>query len=193
MKRVFIVHGWDGNPKEPMLYWLKNELEKRDFEVVNLKMPNPAEPKIKTWVDHLKKSVKNPDKNTYFVGHSIGCQAILRYVESLNKKIGGCVLIAPWMHLDEETKKEEGPEVEAIAKPWMETPINFNKVASKISKKTVCIFSDNDPYVPLSNTKLFKKNLNAKIIIEHKKYHFDPYNKIKRLSSALKSLLEISK
>ena len=56
-----------------------------------------------------------------------------------------------------------------------------------------CIFSDNDPYIPLSDAEIFKDNLNAKIIIEHNKGHFDPSSNIKEVPSALKSLLEISK
>ena len=193
MKRVFIVHGWDGNPKEPMLSWLKNELRKKKFNVLNLKMPNPSKPEIKSWVNFLKKSIKCLDENTYFIGHSVGCQAVLRYIESLKdkQKIGGIVLIAPWMHLDKTTIEEEGEEVKEIARPWMETPINFNKIKSRI-KNAVCIFSDNDPYVPLIDSKIFKKKLNAKIIIEHGKYHFDPYHKIKKLESVVDSLLKIS-
>ena len=193
MKRVFIVHGWEGNPNEPMLAWLKRELEKRDFKVVNPKMPHPITPTIKDWINHLKKVVKNPDKHTYFIGHSIGCQTVLRYLQILNKKVGGCVLIAPYMHLDEQTIKEEGEEVWRVARPWMETPIKWKKILSNLNKKTTCIFSDNDPYVPLTDSKLFKKNLNAKIIIEHNKGHFAPFNKINKLPSALKEILQISK
>ena len=195
MKRVFIVHGWDGNPKEPLIVWLKDELEKRNFNVITPKMPNPSKPKIKPWVIHLNKIVKNSDRDTYFIGHSVGCQAVLRYIESLknSKKVGGLVLVAPWMHLDEKTIGEEGEEVKKIAKPWMETPIIWKNILSKVNRKSVCIFSDNDPYVPLSDTKLFKKNLKAEIIIEHNKGHFAPDNNCKKLPSALNSLLKISK
>lgn len=79
MKRVFIIHGWGGNPKEPMLNWLKRELEKRDYKVINPKMPHANKPEIKEWIDHLKKVVKIPDKDAYFIGHSVwmpGCSAL---------------------------------------------------------------------------------------------------------------------
>ena len=193
MKRVFIIHGWGGNPKEPMLDWLKKELKKRKYNVINPKMPLPDVPKIKDWINHLKEVVKNPDKDVYFIGHSIGCQAVLRYLQTINKKVGGCVLIAPWMHLDEQTIEEEGEEIKKITKPWMETPIKWKKILNNLNKKTICILSDNDPYVPLSNGDLFRKNLKAKVIIEHNNYHFDPGSNIKKLPSALNSLLKISK
>ena len=57
----------------------------------------------------------------------------------------------------------------------------------------MAIFSDNDPFVPLNDSKIFKNKLNAKIIIEHKKGHFDPSSGVRKLPSALKSLLSISK
>ena len=48
------------------------------------------------------------------------------------------------MRLDEETIKEEGQEIIEIAKPWMETPIDFEKVRSHTGK-VVAVFSDDDP------------------------------------------------
>ena len=32
MKRVFIIHGWDGYPEEGWFPWLKEELEKEDLK-----------------------------------------------------------------------------------------------------------------------------------------------------------------
>lgn len=41
----------------------------------------------------------HPDENTYFIGHSIGCQSIDRYLEILpsETKIGGVVYVAGWL------------------------------------------------------------------------------------------------
>ena len=194
MKKVIIIHGWDGSPEEPMHKWLKMKLEEKGFEVIVPLMPNPEEPEIKAWINKIKEILKNPDKETYFIGHSVGCQGVLRYLETLNPdiKIGGAILIAPWMHLDDKTIEEEGEEIVEIAKPWMETPINWKKI-KKHSNNFICIFSDNDPYVPLNNKVLFKKNLSAEIIIENNKSHYDPGSNITDNPAALNKLIEISK
>lgn len=39
MKKVYIVHGWDGSPEEPMLQWLKVNLEEKGYVVEVPKMP----------------------------------------------------------------------------------------------------------------------------------------------------------
>ncbi len=46
MKRVFIVHGWDGYPTEGWFPWLKAELEKRGFTVAVPAMPHPERPTV---------------------------------------------------------------------------------------------------------------------------------------------------
>ena len=189
MKRVFLIHGWDGHPSNNWFPWLKKELEKRKFKVVAPLMPNSDEPKIETWVPYLAKQVKKPDENTYFIGHSIGCQAIIRYLQTIKDKIGGAVFVAGWFSLTlESTETEEEKE---IAKPWFETAIDFDKV-KKTTNNFIAIFSDNDPYVPLEeNSKLIKNKLGAKIIIEKNKGHFDDEAEIKELPSVLNSILKI--
>lgn len=186
MKTAVIVHGWDGGPNEPMLQWIKAELEKRGYEVSAPEMPDTANPVIEAWVGKLKEVIKEPNEEILLVGHSIGCQALLRYIETLpaETRVGELILIAPWMELDMNTIKEEGEEVIEIARPWMETPIDFPKIKSIVSK-TVAIFSDNDPYVPLSQKDLFEKELGAQIIIEHDKVHFNPGAGISELPSIL--------
>lgn len=189
MKRVFIVHGWGGNSGEDWLVWLKNELMKRKYHASVLAMPDTNTPKIKAWVSHLEKAVGRCDEDTFFVGHSVGCQTILRYIGSLPEgvKVGGIVLVAPWLHLKPVVFEDEGAE--EIAEPWIKTPINWEKITSK-TKNIVCIFSDNDPYVPLDDSKIFREKLKADVMIEHGKGHLSsPEDGIKEIPLVLEKLL----
>ena len=207
-KRVFIIHGWEFKPKHNWYPWLKKELENRGFKVVIPEMPNTEEPKIEAWVQYLNKVVGEPDEQTYFVGHSIGCQAILRYLEKVDKKIGGVVCVGGWFELigiKEETKVAEGSspdtslkvsrgeEVLKVVRPWLETPIDFEKVKNT-TDKFIAILSDDDYYVSFEkHQKSFKENLGAEIIIEHKKGHFVKDDGVTELPSILESVLKISK
>ena len=190
VKNVYIIHGWDGSPSEPMHQWMQSELTKMSFSVKVPEMPDPAVPKIEPWVNKLKEVV-DINEETILIGHSIGCQAVLRFLEVLpdHLKIKGIVLIAPWMQLDMKTMEEEGQKGIEIAKPWMETKINFEKIKTHVSK-VVAIFSDNDPYVPLINKDLFKRELNAEIIIENNKGHFTIGDDVRELPPVLKAVLK---
>lgn len=192
MTRVFIIHGWCGYLGEGWQSWLKNELEKEGFAVQTPEMPNPEKPIIDEWVPFLRQIVGNRDEDTYFVGHSIGCQAVLRFIESLPKgsKIGGAVLVAGFVNLTDDAYEDE--EDKNIAKPWLETPIDWDKIKTH-TENFVCIFSDNDPVVTIDNSKVFEEKLNAKVVVEHGKLHFSGEQGISELASARDELLELIK
>jgi predicted alpha/beta hydrolase family esterase len=193
MKRVFIIHGWGGSPeKEIAQQWLVKELSKRKFEVTYPLMPNSETPKIKEWVSHLEEQVQNPDSETYFIGHSIGCQAILRYLERLPSqiKVGGVVLIAPWVNLL-ETAFEDPEEEKRIAEPWLKTSIDWTRVKAHTNNFTA-IFSDDDYCVPLSDKDIFEEKLGTKTIIDHKMKHFSEADGIQKIPSALRALIKMS-
>jgi len=162
MKRVFIIHGWGGYSGEGWFPWLKKELEKQNFLVEIPSMPDSNEPKIETWVDYLKEVIIKPDEETFLVGHSIGCQTILRYLETLNlkEKVGGAVFVAGWFSL----VMYESDEEKRIAKPWIENPIDFEKVRSHC-KNFSAIFSTDDPFVSINdNAPIFRGRLGIKIL-----------------------------
>lgn len=193
MKRVFIAHGWDEHPRDCWFPWLKKELTKKGFKVFIPQLLKPKDPTIENWVLQFAKVVGEIDKNTYFVGHSFGCQIIARYLESLEgkKKAGGAIFVSGFF------KRLSGLgnaiDIKRTAKHWLDTPINFKKVKSHLNK-SVAIFSDNDPLVPLDNSEDFKNKLGSKIIIEHKKWHFsDEFGNNKKLPVVLEELLKISK
>jgi len=186
-KRIYIIHGWDGSPKGEWFPWIKKELEKRGYNVTIPEMPNPEEPIIKDWVNYISEVVEKPDNETYFIGHSIGCQAIMRYLETVDQRIGGVVFVAGYFKLTNLESDEE----EKIAKPWLKTPIDFNKI-KKTTDKITAIFSDNDQFVPLASSKdVLKQKLDAKIVIERNKGHFDEDSGIFEVPTVLKEILEI--
>lgn len=189
MKRVFIVHGWGGNPEEGWLPWLKKELESRNFQVIVPQMPNTETPRIDEWVPFLSELVGEPQEEDFFVGHSIGCQTIMRYLESIApKKAGGAVFVAGWFTL----KGLEGPDEEKLASPWVVLPIDFEKIKTT-TRKFLAILSDDDPYVPLTDADIFRDQLGAEIIIEHGKGHLNgPADGVMELPIVLEKLLKIA-
>ena len=128
MKRVILVHGWGGGPKGGWFSWVKQELEKKNWKIIAPQMPETNNPIIDAWVSKLEEVAGEVDKDTYFIGPSMGCQTILRYLENLNedKKVGGCIFVAGWFNLLETAYEEELEK--AIAKPWLDTLIDFDKV-----------------------------------------------------------------
>ena len=58
-----------------------------------------------------------------------------------------------------------------IAKPWLEAPVDWDKVKNKAGKFTA-FFSDNDPWVPVSQARFFQEKLEAEVHIEKGKGHF---------------------
>ena len=184
-KRVFIIHRWLGDPKKDWYPWLKKELEDRGFEVYVPELPDTNNPRIYNWIPAISEVVKNPDEETYFVGHSVGCQAIARYLETLPQevKIGGVVFVAGFF------KRLVGlePEDHATADHWLKAPIDFKKVKTHL-RKSVAIFSDNDPWVSLDNQDDFREKLGSEIIVEHNMKHFTD----KELPLVLDAVLKVS-
>ena len=180
-KRVFIIHGWGGNPNEGWLPWLKRELEVRGFLVSVPEMPDADEPRVETWVPYLTSQVGTPDEDTYFVGHSIGCLTILKYLERMAAPVGGAVFVAGWFSLTPEATPT--PAEQEIARQWLAQPIDFGKVR-RTTKNFTAIFSDDDPDVPIENTKLFHDRIGAEVLIQSGKGHFGGSDGVRELPAA---------
>ena len=163
-------------------------METRGFKVIIPQLPDPGTPRIEKWVPKLAEAVGAPDENTYFVGHSMGNQAIARYFESLPEgtKVGGAVFIAGFFkHI---TNTDNDASETETRKHWLEAPLDLNKVKSHLPK-SVAIFSDDDPFVPLDNQDDFRNKLGSRIVIEHAKSHFNKGTF--ELPSALEALLSL--
>ena len=192
MKRVFIIHGWEGYPGNNWAPWLKKNLEKKGFKVFTPAMLGTEKPVKSIWLKTIQDLIPDPDEDTYLVGHSMGCQAIQRYLENLSQgqKIGGAVFVAGWINdpmwdgrSEEETK---------VIRDWFDTPKDYKKIKNHC-KQFVSIFSTNDPFISKENWNEAEKELGAKVIILENKSHFDDDAGIKELPEAFEAILEMSK
>lgn len=187
-----MVHGWEGSPENNWFPWLKTKLRDNGFEVIAPTMPDTDKPVKSVWLKTLQNLITNPDKNTYLIGHSMGCQAIQRYLESLQGDIvvGGAVLVAGWIN---DPRWDGRTEEEAkVIHDWFDQPKDYDKIKSHC-KKFISIFSSNDPFILKTNWKESEDILGAKVMILKNMSHFDDDAGIKKLPEALKALLEISK
>ncbi len=184
MRRAYIIHGWEGYPEEGWFPWLKQELEKKGYSAEVPAMPHPEKPTIDDWTGKLDKIVGRPDEDTYLIGHSIGCQTILRYMQGLEKdrKIGGVVLVAGFVHLKPEEIGDE--EDKKTARPWLETPMYWDRIKTHCDNY-LAIFSQDDPCVPVEDAAIFAKELGAKTVILNGLQHINGEAGVTELPEAL--------
>jgi predicted alpha/beta hydrolase family esterase len=189
------------------------ELVARGWEVNAPQMPHAANPKVKEWLDFLKGYVGKPDGDTYFVGHSLGCIAIARYLAELprNTNLRTKYEIrntpsASGISPSQEGERKRGkvkvggcifvagfsgrlniPEI----REFYELPFDPEKAKAHCNK-FVMIFSDNDPYVPVAKSLEFAKQLGAKTTLERGRGHFTTSDGVTALPSALTTLLALN-
>jgi uncharacterized protein len=153
MKRVFLIHGYEGTPNGGWRPWVMGELAKHDIFATALTMPGGKTPHLSEWIAEIARNVETGVKgDVYLVGHSLGVPAILKYVEQTPlKKIAGIVLVSgPSL----PTKKK------AVAE-FLAEEFNFHLIKSKVAHITV-IHGDNDPVVHVNQAHFLVDSLGVR-------------------------------
>ena len=179
-KKVVFVPGYGDYSDGVWPNWLGQELIGAGFDFNYLTMPDIMYPEVGEWVSFLKEQKILVDENTYFVGHSLGCITIARYLETLpkGKAVGGCVFVAGFCSL---------PKIPLLSE-FCTLPLDFSKV-KKHADDFVVVLSDDDYLIPRTSSEEFAEKLGARIIVEHGKGHFK--SNVKELHSVLNTILEI--
>ena len=167
MKRVIIIHGWEGYPEEGWRPWLKKKLLEKGYQVDIPSMPNTAHPKMTEWVGHLRKVIAAATNEVILVGHSLGAITILRYLEELKEgeKIGAAIFLAGFSHdLEYEGYKSE-------LSNFFQTPVDFEEV-KKHCNKFIVLHSEDDKWVYIKHAYLLKEKLGAETIIQKGMKHY---------------------
>lgn len=156
MKKVFIIHGFEGSPNGGWRSWLMGELEKQEVYACALSMPTPENPICSEWVEEISRHIeRNVSDEIYLIGHSLGTPTILRYLESAQAKpISGAVLVSG------PSERNSNRKIDS----FLDKNFDFEKIKSNCKRFTI-IHGDNDPNVPLDNAKFLSQELNSKLII----------------------------
>lgn len=80
-KQVYIIHGYRASSTNHWFPWLKKRLLADGVQADILNMPNPLQPRLEDWLETLSLYQHTLHENTYLVAHSLGCPAILRFLE----------------------------------------------------------------------------------------------------------------
>ncbi|OIO24763.1 hypothetical protein AUJ14_05645 [Candidatus Micrarchaeota archaeon CG1_02_55_22] len=177
-KRVLLIHGWGGSPKGGWCPWLKKHLELHGFNVESLEMPNPDNPLKEEWVDEITAAVGG-EQDVVLVGHSLGCPAILRFLES-GGRASACVLVAGFA--------EDLGIVEI--RNFVFKPFDWIAIRSACTRFQV-INSQDDPYVPTEQGRLLANKLSAGLRMVSKVKHISTREEAVR-AGVLETILEVA-
>lgn len=187
MKKVFMIHGFQGEPNGGWRPWLMGELAKKDIYACALPMPTPDKPKKDEWIKKILDEVGTPNEEIFLVGHSLGSPAILRYLEKLEdtQKIGGAILVSGPVNLIEK----EGYD---YVNKFLNSGFGFEKI-KRVCSNFVVIHGDNDPNVPLSDAEEVSKKLNCELIKIPSGKHLAGHDGVFELPVALEALEKMMK
>jgi uncharacterized protein len=170
-RSLIMVPRWAGSPDTDFYPWLTRKLRAPPAafdDVCTLAMPTPSAPTIDGWVSTLASALgPSPSPSTVLLGHSVGCQAILRYLATLPEghSVEGALLVAGWFEVDTPWD---------TLRPWLDTPMDLDRVRAAL-RRCVVVLSDSDPFTSdyRRNTRLFEERLGARVRLVPGGRHFN--------------------
>ncbi len=171
-RRLCIIPRWGGGPDRDFYPWLRRELAARGrfAEVLSPEMPDPGTPTLEAWPARIAEVVgREPEAlaRTVLLGHSVGCQAVLRFLAALpaGTRVAGALLVAGWFTVD-------NPWPTIV--PWIETPLDLAAVRAACPR-TVVLLSDNDPFTSdhTANRAAWEERLGAEVQVIPGAKHFN--------------------
>jgi predicted alpha/beta hydrolase family esterase len=172
VRRLGIIHRWDGAPGADWYPWLRDELRALDpapFDAIGIpELPDPGTPRPETWVPAVLEWLGDDPRDraaTVLVGHSVGCQTIVRALAEGGPPVEGCLLVAPWFWLDEDSRDE-------TSELWA-TPFD-DAAARAAAGKVVALLSTDDPYTSdwEANGSAWEERVGAEVVVEPGGEHF---------------------
>jgi len=173
---IFVPGNGDDCPHERWRPYLVHELSKLGVGTINLRFPDPELARREYWLPYLESL--GADENTILVGHSSGAVASMRYAES-HRILGSVLLGACYTDLGDENEKKSG---------YYDDPWNWENIRNN-QKWIIQFASTDDPYIPISNMRHIRDQLQTEYHEYDDKGHFGEGVQFPDLIEVIKSKL----
>jgi len=149
MKKVLILYGWHGSDAPHWQSWLKDELEKENYEVCFPQLSDNLRPKKDIWMKEALNAF-NKAKPDIVITHSMGNTLWFHLCnEKLLSKVKNLLLVAPPRDLNDfEDVKSFFP---------VNTPHDL------YAKEVLMVSSDNDPYMDIKESQKLSDTLGCEL------------------------------
>ena len=164
-KNYFIIHGFMGSNIENWFPWFKEKIDSDNCLCVIPQFPIQIEYHIydewKKLLDVYYKEYKMINEESVMIGHSTGSICILKYILENKIKIDKLILVSGFNNY-------LSPDRDDIHNKLNPTYYVSDDEIGEIKKyvnKILCIYGDNDAYIPQVVFHKFAKSIDAKEII----------------------------
>jgi predicted alpha/beta hydrolase family esterase len=155
MNNYFIIHGTYGSNKGNWFPWLKEQLENKGLECIVPQFLIGNEQNYDNWKIVLDSYSNKIDEDTIFIGHSLAPIFIIKYLLEKKIKIKALILVSGFnnYYVNEEYDK--------CNKSFYINESNISDIHNYCNS-IYCLYSNNDPYIKLSELERFANALDAK-------------------------------
>ena len=165
--RLIVVARWAGGPLSDWYPWLYRELEKDFEEILIPRMPRPERAEVEEWVSLLDELSGDRLRETVFIGHSVGNQAVLRMLARRPRgdRAIGLLAVAGWWTVDEPWQ---------TLLPWLVHDWDIARARENLGQCRLLI-SDADPFTKdaAKNAGQWENRIGAKVTIVPGAKHFN--------------------
>lgn len=154
----FIIHGAYGNPDENWFPWLKQQLESHGHTVSIPAFPTPENQTLANWMDVFSPYLPKIDRETVFVGHSLGPAFILSVLERISVPVQSCFFVSGFVGLLGDKR------FDSINSSFVTKDFHWQRIRENCGR-FVLYHSDNDPYVPAEKAHELATKLNGELIV----------------------------
>lgn len=182
--RVFVVHGYQAAPDRHWFPWLTGRLTAHGFAVTVIALPDSASPERQAWADAVGAAVGRVDADTWFVGHSLGCVTVLRYLAARTDdwSAAGVVLVAGF-----DGPLADLPELDGYLAPAPSARA-VRAVAHRVGVRLM-VRSDHDEFVPAAASDALAARFDAPVTVMPGAGHFMGSDGIVELDVVLAAVL----
>lgn len=159
---IYIVHGIIATSQSNWYPWLERKVSEKGIFIKTLNMPNSDQPILHEWMEYLNKELSSLNENTILIGHSLGCVAILNYLNSQkNLKIKAAIWVSGFIEKTPISQVQE----------FVDVQLNYQKINKQIQYQ-IAITAKDDDIIPYTYTKEMETKLDINTFVLETGKHF---------------------